>query len=166
MIPAVPLLWVAMLAATLAGSAWALIRRRRRRALQTPHAPAGRVVPARAVFCHGAGVMGAACRNSIAPRLVISESGLHFRAIGARFWSHRDTAHAEVRRTRSGWKLILVGRPRGSVLAIDFTVEDHLVAGLRALPADTACTPEAARLRDGTTATATPGLVPYRGRLR
>ncbi len=163
---AVSLFWPAMFSVALGGSAWALARRRRAARRQAPAGPPGRAVPARAVFCHGAGLLGGACRNSIAPRLVISEAGLHFRALGARFWSHRDTAHAEVRRTRSGWKLSLVGRRRGKVLAIDFAVEDHLVAALRALPADTARTPHAAQLRDGTPATATPGLSPYRGRLR
>lgn len=144
-----------------------VLRRRRVLVQAVPVLTAdGLQIPVNAIYTQAGGLMGGKQHNNLHPELTMGHQGIRFRAMTRKAWPIADIAHVEARARRGGWKLIFVGRQRGSVVVADILGEANVLAALRALPDGLALTPQAALLRNGTAAAGIEGLPLYRGRVR
>lgn len=124
----------------------------------------GVIIPVRGLYWRGGGLFGGSAHNSIRPSLAVAPDGVRYRVLRRGTLPYAEIEHVDVRKGLFGFSLIFVsGR---QVLAADVGDPATAKRALDALPRSTKLTAEAAILRDGNPSAATPGLRPYRGRVR
>ncbi len=129
----------------------------------------GTAVPVQALYSATTWFLffGMSSRNSIAPRLRVGESGIHYRIVGEASWPFAEMEQVDVRKPWFGGpRVLFLGNRNRRVLAAavaDFEIARRLIA---ALPASVPLSREAATLRDGNADAATPGLRRYGGVVR
>ncbi|CAN5328179.1 hypothetical protein BH09PSE6_BH09PSE6_10890 [soil metagenome] len=102
------------------------------------------------------------------PMLALAPEGLRYRTLLEGTWPYAEIEQVDVRRTLFGgeMRILFLGNGNRRVLAATLGGPDAARQVLKALPASLPLSVDAAILRDGTAAAATPGLRRYRGQLR
>ncbi|CAN5425526.1 hypothetical protein BH10PSE15_BH10PSE15_05680 [soil metagenome] len=118
----------------------------------------------RGIYTRG-GLLGGTSANSINPLFAIGPAGIDVRVIRRTHLAFDDLAYADARKTLTGHALILKTR-EGRVYVVRFGEAEPVRRVLELIPARIAITEDAALLRDGSPAAATPGLPRYRGRMQ
>ncbi|MGY4396643.1 hypothetical protein ACVWZA_001823 [Sphingomonas sp. UYAg733] len=123
-------------------------------------------VPVRALYLRHAGLLGGTSQNSMNPRFAIALDGIHFKLFRESRLTFASIEHIDLRERFGRTYLLFINAGNPRLLSV--SVADRATAKqvLEALPRSVALTPEAATVRDGSAAAATPGLRRYRGPIR
>ncbi len=121
-------------------------------------------VPIRGLYLRRAGIMGGMSHNSINPRFAIAPDGIRFRVFRESRLAFSDIDHVEIRERYGFVYVLLVNHAGPRLLSVNVGDRGTAKQVLEAFPRSVALTPQAATIRDGTSAAGTSGLQLYRGR--
>lgn len=164
---ALTLAWLMLL--PVAGTVYVL-RRLRRNQDEVPAGAApdgtGERIAVRGLYRRN-GMFGGESKNSINPMFAIGADALHFRIFRAASWPFAEIGQVDVRKGMFGDAHVLFLAP-GNAKLLAVTVADigAAKAMLGKLPRAVPLSEDAAMVRDGSAAAATPGLRRYSGPIR